>query len=195
MNRPPPCSTNRLSRSVGLRRERGRVVEHDDGAAARSCAGVTREAGTTSVLNGGAVPIDKRGRQIEARRFGRRAVGLDDQHRHRPARRQHEMEVVVRRERVRAGPDRAAHARLGHRDRANVTEPDAFGPIVTCRVSTTRPSISSCTGCAVTARRAAIGQAGRDRDALFARERRRAGSATDVTDEVRRVRRRRPRRA
>ncbi len=33
----------------------------------------------------------------------------------------------------------------------NVTDPDAFGAIVTLRVSTTRPSISSFTGSAVTA--------------------------------------------
>ena len=57
MNNPPPCSTNRFSRSVVW--VESAVASFNTTTDRRSkLAGVTREAGTTSVLKGGAVPIE-----------------------------------------------------------------------------------------------------------------------------------------
>ena len=54
---PPPCSTNRFSKSLVC--AESVVASFRTTTDRRSkLAGVTRDGGTTSVLNGGAVPID-----------------------------------------------------------------------------------------------------------------------------------------
>ena len=130
MNRPPPCSTNSLSSVGRRRRQRGASFS------------------TTSDRPSRLAGVDARQRHhldLERRRPARRRApssgrssdsrgapsALDHQHRHGPARRQHEVEVVVVRQRVRAGADRRrACSPRPPSTRSNVTAPDAFGPMV-----------------------------------------------------------------
>ena len=105
-----------LQRAAAAAGRQHRVVQDDDRALVERRRRHARRPASTSTWNAGVVPIAERLRQIQARVGAIAAV--DDQHRHRLARREHEVERVVGRQRIGAGVDRAAHVRLGQRELA-----------------------------------------------------------------------------
>ena len=110
-----------------------------------NAAGVMRDADVTSTWNAGVVPIASAFDEEQARVGAIAAV--DDHERHRLARREHEMEGVVGRQRIGAGlaPSRARSAPASV-NCVNETDADACGATVACSVSISWPSMVSVTG-------------------------------------------------
>ena len=121
-----PSIDEPLQRAARRRGRKRRVVEDDDRALFEAGRRHPRRRGHLD-LKRRRIADRERFRQIQGRvaSLPARVTGCDDQHRHRTARREHEIEDVVLRQQVGSRPHGAAHVRVGERERRERHRPGA----------------------------------------------------------------------